>query len=97
MITNTLELASLQSVVSTNRSFASDATLNTGAQILIRASMWFLENVASLLMIFGGVIPYIPQYLEIRNTKNAEGFSTYVCFTLLIANTLRILFWSVWL
>jgi uncharacterized protein with PQ loop repeat len=44
-------------------------------------------------MIFGGVVPYIPQYLEIARTKNAEGFSLFVCLTLLIANTLRILFW----
>jgi len=44
-------------------------------------------------MIFGGVVPFIPQYLDIRRTQNAEGFSTYVCLALLIANTLRILFW----
>jgi len=50
---------------------------------------------ASLLMIFGGVVPYIPQYLDISRTKNGEGFSLFVCLTLLIANTLRILFWLV--
>ncbi|KAG7204142.1 hypothetical protein KM043_001987 [Ampulex compressa] len=44
-------------------------------------------------MIFGGVIPYIPQYREIKKKEDAEGFSLYVCLTLLIANTLRILFW----
>lgn len=49
--------------------------------------------VATTFIIFGGVIPYIPQYAEIKNTSNTEGFSTYVCLTLLIANTLRILFW----
>lgn len=54
-----------------------------------------LEGVASLLIIFGGVVPYIPQYLEIRSSRNADGFSTYVCLTLLVANTLRILFWLV--
>ena len=54
-----------------------------------------IEGVASLLIIFGGVVPYIPQYIEIRSTRNAEGFSTFVCLTLLIANTLRILFWLV--
>ena len=48
---------------------------------------------ASSAMIFGGVVPYIPQYFEIKRTNNAEGFSTFVCLTLLIANTLRILFW----
>lgn len=49
--------------------------------------------VAGALMIFGGTVPYIPQYLEIQNSGNAEGFSTYVCLTLLVANTLRIMFW----
>ena len=46
-------------------------------------------------MIFGGVVPYIPQYRKIRRTRDAEGFSTYVCFVLLVANVLRILFWYV--
>ncbi|XP_053820599.1 solute carrier family 66 member 2 isoform X3 [Vidua chalybeata] len=44
-------------------------------------------------MVFGGVVPYIPQYRDIRRTQNAEGFSTYVCLVLLVANILRILFW----
>uniref|UniRef100_A0A2A4JK92 Solute carrier family 66 member 2 n=1 Tax=Heliothis virescens TaxID=7102 RepID=A0A2A4JK92_HELVI len=44
-------------------------------------------------MIVGGVAPYIPQYRQIRRTQDAEGFSLYVCLALLIANTLRILFW----
>lgn len=44
-------------------------------------------------MIIGGVAPYIPQYRQIKRTQDAEGFSLYVCLTLLIANTLRILFW----
>ena len=46
-------------------------------------------------MIFGGIVPYIPQYRKIRRTRDAEGFSTYVCFVLLVANVLRILFWYV--
>jgi len=45
------------------------------------------------LMIFGGIVPYIPQYLIIKRAQNAEGFSNYVCLTLLIANILRIEFW----
>ena len=49
--------------------------------------------IASGFMIFGGVIPYIPQYAEIWKSGNAEGFSLYVCFTLLVANCLRIMFW----
>ena len=44
-------------------------------------------------MVFGGVVPYIPQYRKIRRLKDAEGFSTFVCLVLLIANILRILFW----
>ncbi|XP_055732754.1 solute carrier family 66 member 2-like isoform X2 [Salvelinus fontinalis] len=43
-------------------------------------------------MVFGGVVPYIPQYRDIRPTQKAEGFSTYVCLVLLVANILRILF-----
>jgi len=54
-------------------------------------------NIVSLVaqgaMVLGGVVPYIPQYLDIRKSQNAEGFSTYVCLALLVANTLRILFW----
>ncbi|XP_015596555.1 PQ-loop repeat-containing protein 1 [Cephus cinctus] len=49
--------------------------------------------IASGAMIFGGVVPYIPQYREIKRKNDAEGFSLYVCLALLIANTLRILFW----
>ena len=44
-------------------------------------------------MIFGGIVPYIPQYRKIKRTRDAEGFSTYVCLVLLVANILRILFW----
>lgn len=52
-----------------------------------------VSTVAALAMIFGGVFPFIPQYRDIYRTQNAEGFSTFVCLTLLIANILRILFW----
>lgn len=48
--------------------------------------------VAAGAMVFGGVVPYIPQYRDIRRTQNADGFSTYVCLVLLVANILRILF-----
>ncbi len=44
-------------------------------------------------MMIGGVCPYIPQYRKIKKTENSEGFSLYVCLALLLANTLRILFW----
>ncbi|XP_078035999.1 solute carrier family 66 member 2 isoform X2 [Augochlora pura] len=49
--------------------------------------------LASGAIIFGGIIPYVPQYREIKKKENAEGFSLYVCLALLIANTLRIFFW----
>jgi hypothetical protein len=52
-----------------------------------------VSYVASGFMVFGGVVPYIPQYQMIRKKKNAAGFSTLVCLSLLIANILRILFW----
>lgn len=48
---------------------------------------------ASAAMVFGGVVPYIPQYYDIYKTRNTDGFSTHVCLALLIANILRILFW----
>lgn len=58
-----------------------------------------IENVAgwvaSAAMIFGGVVPFIPQCREIKRKRDTEGFSLYVCLALLIANTLRILFWYV--
>ena len=50
------------------------------------------ENII-LCFQFGGVVPYIPQYLMIKRSQSAEGFSNYVCLTLLIANILRIEFW----
>ena len=49
--------------------------------------------VAAGAMIFGGAVPFIPQYLDIRRTHNAEGFSMFVCLNLIVANVLRILFW----
>ncbi|XP_026463840.1 PQ-loop repeat-containing protein 1 isoform X1 [Ctenocephalides felis] len=48
---------------------------------------------AAAAMIIGGVAPYIPQYRHIKQTQDPEGFSLHVCLALLIANTLRILFW----
>lgn len=49
--------------------------------------------VSAGFMIFGGVVPYMPQYRMISRTRNAGGFSTLVCLALLTANILRILFW----
>ncbi|KAE8608726.1 hypothetical protein XENTR_v10011585 [Xenopus tropicalis] len=53
---------------------------------------WF-SWISSSLIVFGGVVPYIPQYQEIKRTSNPDGFSTWVCLVLLVANILRIFFW----
>ena len=49
--------------------------------------------VLQFFMVFGGILPYLPQYRTVKRTRDAEGFSTFVCFVLLVANILRILFW----
>lgn len=49
--------------------------------------------IASGFMVFGGIVPYMPQYQMIKRSRNAQGFSTLVCLSLLVANILRILFW----
>ncbi|KAJ8267560.1 hypothetical protein COCON_G00127320 [Conger conger] len=63
---------------------------------LFQQLMYILNQLVSWVaagaMVFGGVVPYIPQYRDIRRTQNAEGFSAYVCLVLLVANILRILF-----
>jgi hypothetical protein len=50
------------------------------------------NTLFSVLFVFGQVVGYIPQYLDIRNGKG-EGFSSLVSLVLLAANTLRIFFW----
>ncbi|XP_068093136.1 solute carrier family 66 member 2 isoform X2 [Hyperolius riggenbachi] len=64
-----------------------------GADWLVASLHQMISWGASAAMIFGGIVPYIPQYRDIRRTQNAEGFSVYVCLMLLVANILRILFW----
>lgn len=59
----------------------------------MEGSWTLLSWLASCLMVFGGALPYVPQYQEIQRTSNTEGFSTRVCLVLLIANILRIFFW----
>uniref|UniRef100_A0A914DX07 Solute carrier family 66 member 2 n=1 Tax=Acrobeloides nanus TaxID=290746 RepID=A0A914DX07_9BILA len=57
----------------------------------------FLSNMLLVLtgtfMVIGGSIPYVFQYAEIHQRKNAMGFSLLVCLALCVANILRILFW----
>lgn len=50
-----------------------------------------LEFAFSTGIIVGPILGYIPQYFEIRKTKQTEKFSTVVCFILLTSNVLRIL------
>ena len=52
-----------------------------------------ISVIAAGAMVFGGVVPYIPQYRTIRRTLTSDGFSTLVCFVLLLANILRVFFW----
>ncbi|XP_028264052.1 PQ-loop repeat-containing protein 1 [Parambassis ranga] len=59
----------------------------------MEGSWTLLSWIASFLMVFGGALPYVPQYQEIQRSSNTEGFSTRVCLVLLIANILRIFFW----
>ncbi|XP_071314259.1 solute carrier family 66 member 2 isoform X2 [Trachinotus anak] len=59
----------------------------------MEGSWTLLSWLASCLMVFGGALPYVPQYQEIQKSSNTEGFSTRVCLVLLIANILRIFFW----
>lgn len=64
-----------------------------GTEWLVLAVHGLVSWGASAAMVFGGIVPYIPQYRDIRRTQNADGFSVYVCLMLLVANILRILFW----
>ncbi|XP_070764077.1 solute carrier family 66 member 2 [Enoplosus armatus] len=59
----------------------------------MEGSWTLLTWLASCLMVFGGALPYVPQYQEIHRSSNSDGFSTRVCLVLLIANILRIFFW----
>ncbi|CEF66502.1 Hypothetical protein SRAE_2000117000 [Strongyloides ratti] len=71
-----------------------DIALNTSVSFNTTTTTETIVNgLACLFIIFGGSIPYVFQYLEINDRKDARGFSLYVCLTLCIANILRILFW----
>ncbi|KAF2071105.1 hypothetical protein CYY_007570 [Polysphondylium violaceum] len=50
-------------------------------------------SLLSLLFIFGPVVGFVPQYLDIKKTGNSEGFSNKVCLILLLSNILRCFFW----
>ena len=44
---------------------------------------WLVETVSVAAMVFGGIVPFVPQYQIIRKTMSCEGFSTHVCLILL--------------
>uniref|UniRef100_A0A9J8CIS2 Solute carrier family 66 member 2 n=1 Tax=Cyprinus carpio carpio TaxID=630221 RepID=A0A9J8CIS2_CYPCA len=67
--------------------------MEQGSEENMESSWTLLSWLASGVMVFGGAVPYIPQYQDIQRTNNAEGFSTRVCLVLLVANILRIFFW----
>lgn len=46
-----------------------------------------------LLLVFGPILGYIPQYLEIWKTRNHRAFSKKVSMILLVANILRLGYW----
>jgi len=49
--------------------------------------------VLDLGMVFGPLIGYLAQFVEIYQRKNSEGFSTRVSLILVIANITRVFFW----
>ncbi|XP_016336464.1 PQ-loop repeat-containing protein 1-like [Sinocyclocheilus anshuiensis] len=67
--------------------------MEQGSEENMESSWTLLSWLASGVMVFGGAVPYVPQYQEIQRTNNTEGFSTRVCLVLLVANILRIFFW----
>lgn len=60
---------------------------------LVKIAVQLVTWICVGSMMFGGLVPYIPQYRSISRTRDADGFSTFVCLVLLISNLLRILFW----
>eukprot|EP00051_Salpingoeca_urceolata_P028845 m.488201 g.488201 ORF g.488201 m.488201 type:complete len:264 (-) comp25629_c0_seq1:41-832(-) len=67
-----------------------DASAGVG---LLPLALMIVDFIATNAMIFGGIVPFVPQYLQIRRSGRVGGFSTFVCLALLIANILRIYFW----
>jgi len=73
-----------------------DSTMALGSEgenALLGLAVQLVTIGCELAMVLGGVVPYIPQYMQIKRAQTTQGFSIYVCLALLMANTLRILFW----
>jgi len=50
-------------------------------------------TLLGLIIVFGPIIGFIPQYNEIKRSRDPNSFSTLICFILLSSNILRIFFW----
>lgn len=46
-----------------------------------------------LVLIFGQILPYLPQFHYMIRTKDSSGFSTAVPMVIISASLLRLLFW----
>eukprot|EP00736_Rhodelphis_marinus_P007697 Rmarinus@m.7461 len=51
------------------------------------------QTSADLLMIFGPSLAFLPQYLQIKESKNASGYSSTISLILVSANVVRLFFW----
>lgn len=82
----TISKSVMSGLVSSVKLVAEDYDLWTLLQTIISYG-------AQTAMVIGGVAPFVPQFLSIKKAGSNRGFSLYVCLALLVANTLRILFW----
>jgi len=72
---------------------ASDTAEDNHFETIQALTVQLITVTCELAIMLGGVVPYVPQYLQIRKSQNTQGFSLYVCLALLMANTMRIVFW----
>ena len=70
-----------------------DTTANFENMGIVAMFIQLVSWISSAAMVIGGVVPYVPQYWDIWQTRDAEGFSMHVCLALVVANILRIFFW----
>lgn len=52
-----------------------------------------LKLLGSAMMLVGPVIPYLLQLFQMRKENRSDGFSSWTCLVLLVANILRVWFW----
>jgi len=72
---------------------ASDTAEDNHFETIQALTVQLITVTCELAIMLGGVVPYVPQYVQIRKSQNTQGFSLYVCLALLMANTMRIVFW----